>query len=300
MAVQQTYSVLAVSKRSFTINSKWEHGDYTGLLLKGQDIKCEKKLPKALQHAKSKIEADNCDELDITVLTFALMNSSHQLMEREPEEQVQSVSKLRKIRNAQYRAASDFHMTDKSLLEVLRHMMRFTRLCLSDQTPWCQHQIDEVMLGWEATARTRLKANEECGEQNSWVDLEGALLIEAATGLTGLEANFVVFNQPIVQLLPIRPRMYFKRRWNAKYPAKQWQDAPYSGMLMMHGSPDCTVDLDGSATARSFSGKVLTTTDLTNVLVDGDKVQLDGCATNILSPCSEQKELHNQLQVGAW
>lgn len=98
-----------MSKRSFTINSKWEHGDYTGLLLKGQDIKCEKKLPKALQHAKSKIEADNCDELDITLLTFALMNSSHQLMEREPEEQAQSVSKLRKIRNAQYEHAFDLH-----------------------------------------------------------------------------------------------------------------------------------------------------------------------------------------------
>ena len=136
-------SVLAMSKKGFTINHKWEHVDCTGLVMKGHEIKCEKKLPKAMQHAKPKIKAGNCDKLDIIVMTFALVNSSHKPMEGETEKQLKSVSKLRTIRNEQYGHASKNFMTHDELVEVNTHVKRFTRLCLPDRATWCQQQIDE-------------------------------------------------------------------------------------------------------------------------------------------------------------
>ena len=98
-----------------------------------------------MQHAKPKIEAGNRDKLDISVLTFALVNSSHQLMEGESEEQLHSVSKLRKIRNEQYGHAFKNFMTCDELVEVNDHVKGFTRLCLPDRATWCQQQIDEAM-----------------------------------------------------------------------------------------------------------------------------------------------------------
>merc|ERR1712094_101022 len=57
----QLFTVVNLSKpgkpKGFSVNNQWGGSDVAGVRAFGQLIKCEKKLPKAMEHARPKLKA---------------------------------------------------------------------------------------------------------------------------------------------------------------------------------------------------------------------------------------------------
>ena len=126
--------------KGFTISSKWKGDDMDGVIIHGQHIKCEKKIPKPMGRVIPKIKAGVSAMWDISILTMLLINSSHALMQGKDNGEVELVRKLRDVRNEQAHA-TEFAISQERLDDVCDLIRSFVALCLPEQLEWCEKEI---------------------------------------------------------------------------------------------------------------------------------------------------------------
>jgi hypothetical protein len=138
---KELFIVVAVKQRSFTLNKIWEAESCQDTEIWGQALKCEKNLKD--EHCRGKILSGDLAQWDITILTFVLVSSSHQLMgDRQGELAV--VRALRTVRNTKFGHASDFGMSKDDLEDVCTLIIQFVALCLPSKLNWCRQQLEEA------------------------------------------------------------------------------------------------------------------------------------------------------------
>ena len=99
-----------------------------------------------------------------------------------------------------------------------------------------------------------------------------------------MQANFLLFSQMVLELLPQLMRSYFKQCWDSKYTEYEWQDGPVSGVLLVDGLLPCGLELPGTVELKHGSGIVQTSEDLRGLLQEGDFVMVERCVFTVLEP----------------
>lgn len=107
------------------------------LALRGQLLGYERNADsRMVKHFRPLILAGDCDAWDISLLCFALLNSSHELLGGD-EEACQHVRGLRKLRNNRLAHVQSCRMQTWELNEAVEIMDRFVAHCLPGQeTEW--------------------------------------------------------------------------------------------------------------------------------------------------------------------
>jgi len=131
------YTVADKSKpHEFTINHKWTGENQAAVEMYGQTIRCERNNNNNSMKdvIKRKMLQGDRIHMDISLLTFALINSSHELLSERSADQSESVKSIPDLRK-QTAHGSCFSMSNEKLEEAKRTMTTFVEQCLEDMLP---------------------------------------------------------------------------------------------------------------------------------------------------------------------
>jgi len=125
----QTLKVMSIKGDRLHLNDSLEH-EGAALPLYGQIVGYERNADSRMaRHFEPKVLSGDSDKWDISLLTFALLNSSHDLM-RGAEEQVPHVVALRNLRNDRLAHVQSCRMAREELEEAMATMNSFVHHCL--------------------------------------------------------------------------------------------------------------------------------------------------------------------------
>jgi len=133
-------TVVEVRPRFVSVNHAWAGDDRDGVQARGQRLRCEKKLADKMAHGETKVRNGDTRQWDISLFVFALMQSSHGLLEGMEKERA-ILQRIRIIRNQHYGHASACHMSTAELDSITATVIEFTAICVPGRV---QHYVQQI------------------------------------------------------------------------------------------------------------------------------------------------------------
>jgi len=145
----QTFKIMSRKNATLFLNDEVQAPGSSVLQLRGQTIRYERNADSRMaKRFRELILTGDCDEWDISLLCFALVNSSHELM-HGVEDKIPVIEALRDLRNRSLAHVRSCRMTPEEMMMAVAKMDSFVSGCLSTDE-WSE---------WKAVSRQVLQEN---------------------------------------------------------------------------------------------------------------------------------------------